>query len=147
MPEQQRRTGPKKEKAGKKTESYVITWLSRTKLPFEVIDQYLKPAFFENELYRRVAADILKGKEEHEPVKLSRLIDSYAAEDEEAGKTLSRRFMEEIDEDEKTAAENLRQLKRDYLNRLLREESDPQKALQIGKARAALDKEMPCLHQ
>lgn len=147
VPEQQRRTGSKKEKAGKKTESYVITWLSRTKLPFEVIDQYLKPAFFENELYRRVAADILKGKEEHEPVKLSRLIDSYAAEDEEAGKTLSRRFMEEIDEDEKTAAENLRQLKRDYLNRLLREESDPQKALQIGKARAALDKEMPCLHQ
>ena len=135
----------KKQQKDKKSESYLITWLSRTKLPFETIDRYLKPEYFENELYGRVAADILRGKDEHDPVSLSRLIDTYSAENEEYGKQLSRLFMAEIDEDDKIAAENLRMIKRDYLNSLLNNNPGPQELQRLIKERAELDKEEICL--
>ena len=147
LPEERRlnNTG-KKQAKDKKSEAYLITWLSRTKLPFETIDKYLKPEYFENELFRRVAADILKGKEEHDPVSLSRLIDAYSAEDEEYGKKLSQLFMAVIDEEDKTAAENLRILKRDHINKRLRENPTSQELLQqLTKERAKLDKENICL--
>ena len=92
-----------------------------------------------------MAADILKGKEEHDPVSLSRLIDAYSAEDEEYGKQLSRLIMAVIDEEDKTAAENLRILKRDHINKRLRENPTSQELLQLTKERAKLDKENICL--
>ena len=124
-------------------ERTVLNWLTVTSLPYETVLRYVRPEYFRGEVLSdmaRMIFDRLKAGERPDP---AALIDEFS-DDAELRLRASAIFGAELPEDAREAREvlsdNLRIVKKDYINNALRTETDPEKLQQLLTEKALADR-------
>ncbi len=124
-------------------ERTVLCWLCSTETPYEKIISVVRPEYFSGEVLSDIAERIFARLSEGKRIDPASLIDEYS-DDPELRLKASAIFGAELPEDEKEAREvlsdNLRIVRKAYINNALRSASDPARLQELMLEKASADK-------
>lgn len=122
----------------------VLNWVIESDKSYEDIVRFIRPEYFSNECTFKVASYVFEQKKEGKKVQPAALLDVISADEDERAEIaniLSAEVLGEDDEVKSVLSSNIKMLKRDYINRALRTETDGAKISEMAIAKANLDRE------
>ena len=123
-------------------ERLVINWLTGQKLPYETVLRYVRPEYIYDETNRAVADRIFEDLKHGRPVNPAAVLDSLSQEEETRARVaeLFNTYSVGAEDRQAVLLENIRQLKRRYINDILREETDPRRLQALIAEKAGIDR-------